>query len=263
VKHISYAPKTQKSLALAYLARGADADWRDRFCRFVRSYRSVSPGADHTLFIIFKGFENHEHLKAGQGVFVNLAHQAIFVGDKSFDIGAYAEAIRQLPHDRVCFLNTNSEVLCHGWLGKLAANLDQPRIGMAGATGSYESLWALDDRFPRFPNVHVRSNAFMMDREPLARMLSTYRIHNKMDAFFAESGPDSLTQRIFALGLSVLAVGRDGRGYPPQSWPTNRIFRQGTQPNLLVHDNVTRAYENMPWAGKRDIIARTWGNEHK
>jgi hypothetical protein len=57
-----------------------------------------------------------------------------------------------------------------------------------------------------------------------------------------------------------LVVGRNGRGYPPLKWPLSETFRQGEQSNLLVHDNVTRDFQQLPSSEKQIIIRKTWGN---
>ena len=167
----------------------------------------------------------------------------IFTTDAPFDISANVEAIPKISRDRICFLNTNSEILCDGWLGKLAVNLDQPRVGIVSATASFESLVVLG---PRFPNVHVRSNAFMMHRELAAKFLPAFRINDKKDAIFAESGPEGIARRLFAMRMMALVVGRNGRSYAPASWPISQTFRMEMQQNLLVHDNMTRSFEAMP-----------------
>jgi hypothetical protein len=244
--------------AVAYLARGADEDPLPRFRRFAASYKKFAAGAEHDLFIIFKGFHAQSELRFGEAEFIDLPHTPIYVDDEDFDIGAYRAAAEQIPHARLCFLNTNSEILCEGWLRKLLINFEQPNVGLAGATGSYESLWALDARFPRFPNIHVRSNAFMILRDHVLQHFQR-RVLDKRDAFLAESGPASVTRRLLETGLSIIVVGRNGRGYPPQWWPQSETFRQGFQSNLLIHDNVTRAFDKAPWPGKKAISELTWG----
>jgi hypothetical protein len=255
-----YVPKGPKSFALFYVARGADTDHLKLFRRFACSYRKMSPGLEHKLYVIFKDFEGNEHLKLALETFSQQNYHPIYTDDETFDVGAYVCAAKQVPCDRVCFLNTNTEILCDGWLAKLAVNLDQPGVGLVGATGSFESLFHLDPQFPRFPNVHVRSNCFMMEREVLLSVLSGCRIRTKKDADFVESGPAGLTRRIFDMGLSALLVGRDGRGYSVPWWSGSQTFRQGTQSNLLAHDNVTRKFRDMPWPEKKEMSVRTWGD---
>lgn len=251
---------SEKSLAVVYLARGADADHPLRFDRFLKSYRRFAAGAEHDLFVIYKGFRNQTDLDAARALLSSLQHTPIHTNDDAFDLGAYAEALPQIGHDRICFLNTNSEIRCEGWLGKLAVNLDQPRVGAVSATGSFESLSSLDSRFPRFPNVHFRSNAFMLDREVAFALLSNLKIADKIDAYFAESGPHGFTRKIFEMGRMAVVVGCNGRGYHPATWHLSETFRQGTQSNLLVHDNVTRAFENLLWREKKIATASAWGD---
>jgi hypothetical protein len=244
--------------AVVYLARGADEEPLQRFRRFVASYRKFNAGAEHDLVIIFKGFRDQSDLQLGQAEFTELPHTPIYVDDENFDIGAYRAAAEQLQHTQLCFLNTSSEILSEYWLRKLVVNFEQPNVGLAGATGSYESLWALDASFPRFPNIHVRSNAFIIRRDDVLRHFPRC-VHDKKDAFLTESGPASVTRRFLEEGLSVIVVGRNGRGYPPQWWPQSETFRQGFQNNLLVHDNVTRAFDKTPWPGKKALSQVTWG----
>jgi hypothetical protein len=254
-------PSGSKSIAVVYLARGAEPDCLARFSVFRDSYRRFAAGIEHTLFVILKGFPDDAQRSIADATFAGCNATAIFTADDAFDIGAYAEAIRHIPHDRICFLNTNSEILCDAWLAKLAINLDRPRVGIVAATASFESLSLLDSRFPRFPNVHLRSNAFMMAREHAVQILPAFKIRNKKDAFLAESGPESITRRIFAMGLMARVVGRNGRGFQPPSWALSDTFRRGLQSNLMVHDNVTRTFERSPWEEKKTLAAQTWG-EH-
>lgn len=255
-----YVARSNRSLALLYLARGADENHVDRLRGFVESYRGKPAGIEHTLFVIFKGFAGDAQLSAARQIFDGIEYHPLYVGDDAFDMGAYAAAASQISSEWVCCLNTNSSVAGDGWLGKLAANLDQPRVGIVGATGSFESLSPLDPRFPEFPNVHVRSNAFMMGRALLLSILSEFRFDDKLATYLAESGPGSITRRVFQLGLSALVVGRNGRGYSLPWWPSSQTFRQGNQGNLLVHDNATRAFERMPRSEKRECSRRTWGS---
>lgn len=242
-------------IALVYLARGADVEHEARSRRFLQSYRRLEAGEAHRLFIIFKGFKDANHLMEGQEIFRSLDHAPLFTGDLSFDLGAYIEAARHISHERLCFLNSSSEILCDGWLSKLSANFAMPGVGIVGATASFESL----PGFPSFPNPHIRSNAFMIRRDLFLEVLSRFDLTTKWSAYSAESGHASMTLQIFEKGMTALVVGRDGRGYTPSWWPHSQTFRQGSQSNLLVHDNVTRTFERLPFVDKMEIGQRTWG----
>ena len=246
-------------IALCYLARGAEPGWEDAIGRFVASFHRYAAACDFNLYVIFKGFPNGTERARAVSLFGQLKHAAIFTGDESFDIGAYAEAATQIAEQSVCFLNTNAEILCDDWLLKLASNLEQPGVGLVGATGSYESLRDLDPRFPGFPNIHIRSNAFMIDRDLFSAIARQFTLTDKLDAFLFESGPNSMTRQVQSRGLQTLVVGRDGQGYSPDSWPRSNTFRQHGQANLLIGDNQTRHFEALSLVDQRALARWTWG----
>ncbi len=247
------------TIAVAYLARGADESWRSSCERFLDSYHKHCPGIEHSLHVLFKGFPNIGVLDEAKNLFDGVCHAPVFLDDDRFDVGAYIEWANQVEEDVVCVLNTASEILAEDWLLKLAVNLALPNVGLVGSTGSYESMSELDKAFPKFPNIHIRSNAFMIDRKLFCRITRGLVIANKIDAYHFENGLQSMTRQVLAMGKGVLLVGRNGRGYSPKFWATSDTFRQGTQKNLLVADNQTRAFSALPWSKKKEFVFRTWG----
>ncbi len=247
------------TVAVAFLARGADDGWDASCARFLASYRRYRPGIDHLLYVIFKGFSDACALNEAENLFKGVRQTPVFLDDNSFDIGAYIECADQISEDLICVLNTSSEVLADDWLWKLAKNLTQPNVGLVGATASYESLEELNNGFPVFPNIHIRSNAFMIDRNLFRHITEGLVVSEKIDTFRFESGAQSLTRQIISMGREVLLVGRNGRGYSPKWWPMSNTFRQGTQSNLLIADNQTRNFAANSWPEKREIALTTWG----
>jgi hypothetical protein len=249
-----------KTISVAYLVRGADKDWFLSCERFLDSYRSKPAGIDHSLYVIFKGFENDVDLKKARTLFKCIPYEPVFLTDDSFDIGAYIEWANMIEEDLICVFNTASKILTPDWLRKLAINLAMPNVELVGATASYESLNTYNSAFPVFPNIHIRSTAFMIDRVLFCNITKDFRIATKLDAMLCESGPKSITRQVLARGKNILLVGRNGRGYSPSFWPASDTFRRGMQKNLLVSDNQTRNFLEMPWNEKREFVIRTWGN---
>ncbi|WFT92840.1 hypothetical protein QA633_31525 [Bradyrhizobium barranii] len=323
-------------LAVVYLARFAEGP--KPVAGFVKSYARHDAGIPHDRVVIRKGF-------SGQGtaqdrIIAPWSRHAYDVTDDGFDITAYAQVAAQLPHKHVVFLNTFSEIVADSWLRKLHAAMQDPAVGIAGATGSFESLrssmkrvnkgwWlfenklspaptgsrrlirfvrkllprrfgirvasrvityfvasskkrnfnpALEDKFetfwqqeirpggtleylssvPAFPNVHMRTNAFMIDRQ-IFLDTQPAAIRDKKDSYLFESGQNGLTQQIFQRGLKVVIVGADGQRYDTDRWAESGTFRLGDQRNLLVKDNQTRAFDNMDASEKRAFAELTWG----
>ena len=249
----------KQTIAVAYLARGADSNWLLSFERFINSYTRNDAGIEHSLYVIFKGFANNTDLKNGRALFNCIPHETIFLNDDTLDIGAYIEWANMIKEDLICVFNTGSEILAPNWLRKLAVNLEISNVGLVGATASYESLNELNGTFSLFPNSHIRTSAFMINRKLFLSMTEGLEISSKIDAYHFESGRKSLTRQVLAKGMEVLLVGRNGRGYSPKFWATSDTFRQGAQNNLLVADNQTRDYLALTWTQKRECIVKTWG----
>ncbi len=306
---------------------------------FIESLERRSPGIAHDRVVIRKGFPSGK-TALDQSLARAFPH-SVSLSDDGFDIAAYADAAAQLPHRRVVFLNTFSEIAADGWLRKLDSAFADTEVGIAGATGSYESplssmkhvqkgwwllqskgipnpagalrllqairrrlpKWlatklvslvvsyfsarssrancdqALDDRFEAywanqigpggalarlkdmkvFPNPHIRTNAFMIERKLFLNVLPD-SLETKNDSYLFESGPDGLTQQILLRGLKVVVVGANGRVYAMEEWGDSGTFRLGDQHNLLVKDNQTRAFQNMSAAEKRAFTTMTWGD---
>ncbi|MEK7994905.1 MAG: hypothetical protein AAB403_13960 [Planctomycetota bacterium] len=191
--------------------------------------------------------------------FGNVSLTEIHVEDDSFDIGAYAAAARRISEDYVCFFNSHAEPISNNWLAKLLVNLEAENVGLVGATASYESLHDYDPVFPPMPNIHVRSNAFMISRERFCELTDGLAFNGKLEAFLFESGPQSMTRKILSVGQSIRLVGGNGRGYAPKWWPLSDTFRLRRQENLLVADNQTRSFDRCRWSEKHTISTRTWG----
>jgi hypothetical protein len=244
------------AIALFYLARGADADHLASIRRFVQAYRSQPAGVAHELVVVFKGFASERALDEARTAMAGVAFQEVHTDDETFDLGAYADAVLRVNCDRAAFLNTGSEPIASGWLGKLNAALDLPGMGLVGASGSFQVGLAGGT----FPNIHVRTNAFMMPTALARRTLGRRAIRSKLDAYRAEHGSNSVTQQVVSCGLTAAIVGANGRTYAPEWWIGSRTFRQGDQANLLVADNQTRAWDAMTWPERRLLYEGTWGS---
>jgi glycosyltransferase involved in cell wall biosynthesis len=126
-------------VAVFYLARIKEG-FR-HFETFARSLREHPAGLDHDLIIICKGSNRRTELSVVSAIFKGIAHQVTMVDDEiGQDIQSYQAAAARFPHTYACFINTFTEIRSDGWLKKLFDALSLPRVGMVGATASFESL---------------------------------------------------------------------------------------------------------------------------
>lgn len=92
-----------------------------------------------------------------------------------------------------------------------------------------------------YPNPHIRTNAFMIDRD---RFLALRNLapRTKFDAYKFESGNNSLTRQVMAQGLKPVVVDRTGKVYDISEWKQSSTLWSDDQINLVVADNRTREY---------------------
>ena len=230
--------------------------------RFLASYAAQPAGLAHRLVVILKGFEASEDAAAHVELLAGLEHETLLYTRPTFDLPAYAAAAETFEARRYCFLNSESVLLAPGWLAALSDALAQPGVGVVGATGSYETPDSIfpwrRKRWPRFPNPHLRTNAFMLSRE-LMLSGSWPEIPTKAQAWELESGFRGVTRHAWGQGLETRVVGRDGTAYRPHEWPGSATFRSGGQANLLVADNRTREWDDAAPAQQAELSRRAWG----
>lgn len=247
--------------------------------RFLSSYRAHEAGTEHELVVLLNGLDVPESSPREEilGALAGTPHRLIETDSPVQDLSAYLYAAERLgDHETLCFVNSYGTILADRWLGMLTGALAEPEVGLAGATGNWESLaewhrglpwfWPLQlisirqarRDYPRFPNPHIRTSSFAIARE-LLLSLELPEMPDKASAYRVESGVGSITRRVQDRGLRAVVVGRDGRSYEASDWPTSRTFRSGAQQNLLVEDNQTAVYLTVaPWVRRR-LRRDSWG----
>jgi len=228
---------------------------------FLASYRKHDGGTPHRLLLLLAGPE--EDRAPWKNLFSAIPHDVLEVGE-GMDLGHYRNAVDQVVAERYCFLNTVTTVLVDDWLGRMERALRAPEVGMVGATGSYESpnavrpgpLRRLRPGFEPFPNPHLRTNGFAMERQAILE-LDWKANPSRAETVMLEGGANSLTRQVRGCGLEALVVGRDGT-YPPERWRESATFRSGGQSNLLLSDNRTRHYQEAGPLVRRGLAWLAW-----
>jgi hypothetical protein len=112
-------------------------------------------------------------------------------------------------------------------------------------------------QYGRYPNPHVRSNAFMIERD---RFLSLHpsSFEKKIDAYRFESGRQSMTKQIIAQGLRPVLMDRNGCVYDISEWESSSTYWVDQQANLIAADNRTRQYEKGSQERRRRLQDYAW-----
>jgi hypothetical protein len=238
------------------------------FERFAASYKAHDADLEHRLVVALKGTAESSAAARFRTLADEVHADCLEVPASGVDLDSYAAAARRLEAGRLCFLNSTTEILADGWLAALGTALERPQIGLVGATGSNESAFSIAPlplrplrrrRYPAFPNPHVRTNAFMLERD-LMLELDWPVAGRKGLALELESGRRSITRQIVSRGLDVLVVGADGCAYEARDWHASRTFRSGLQENLLIADNRTRQYADASPVRREQLARLAWGD---
>lgn len=236
---------------------------------FLASRRDCSAGIEHRFAVILNGFDrvSTARLREVERLLAGVEFERVQTPSAVLDLAAYRQAADELDARRLCFLNSYSRPLLDGWLALLDRALSDTNVGLVGSGGSCESaysaapFWLRRRRrrdFPPFPNPHLRSNGFMLERELLLELDWTAS-RSKAQAWALESGKRSLSRQVWERGLDVRVVGRDGVSYPSGRWRESATFRSGGQRNLLIADNRTCQYEQADAAMQVTLEQMAWG----
>jgi hypothetical protein len=282
-------------IALVYLARGIDGGLASA-SEFFESYQRHPAGVPHALYVIAKGWPDRAAYSALMET-ASRSSKVVDLPDDGFDLTAYHRLARDLREEWVCFLNTFCVIESDRWLERLGGALALPGVGVAGCFGSYGTLqprvqnllfntreaartkppkavlgellayagdrWRTarsNDRFPAFPNPHVRTNAFMLARETFVAFWQGKPIpQTKRSVCAFESGSAGLTRFIEARGQRAVVVGADGGVYEKDQWLESRTFRVPLNANNMISDNATRRYFADDRDRRRKKEFATWG----
>jgi len=264
-------------IVLIYLARGVNDQAALR--RFLDSYRKMPSGIGHRLIVAMKGYVGLDR-RFSEDAALSIeagAQLLILERDDRFDIGAYQEASGRIAAEYYCFLNSFSHILAPQWLKLLYNAVCAPGVGIAGATGSWQSPPSSEFRrlrsnfglrhgvrgliqiahFPLFPNPHIRTNGFIMSRDQLGSIVFPRRWHKKAMWQF-ESGRHGLTTQVRNEGLRAVMVTGSGI-FDPMQWPQAKGYLSDNQQKLLIADNQTDHYAQANEDERRWLRQTAWG----
>jgi hypothetical protein len=143
-----------------------------------------------------------------------------------------------------------------GWRWRAPGKDFEQRWQALIAPGGHFAEYA---KIPSFPNPHIRTNVFMIERQRLLDLGYTAPA-TKIQACLFESGRDGLTATLRRSGLAAIVVGKDRRGFDVPQWIDSNTYRLGDQANLLATDNQTRRMAQLSPAARFTFSRLAWGD---
>lgn len=266
------------------------------FNNFVDSYRNVSAGHEHELIFLFNGVtdESELHVYFEYADMAKIKYKYLTLKNRQ-DIGAYFWVSEKMPdYTHFLFFNSFSILLNTDWLKYYVHAIELPRVGLVGATASWQShythvfqqhkmayefnkpflynfrkyklflkaLFYWQFLFAPFPSPHIRTTAFMIRRD-LFLKLKRKKIVSKFDAYLFENGRKGMSRQLLKKGYQILVVDKFGNTYSPDSWPASKTFWMEEQQNLLIKDNQTKLYSQANIFERKRFKEFAWGNKVK
>ena len=152
------------SIAIVYLDRWGN---QPRFAdAFLNSLTANPAGTSYDVIWQLKGYPEDTHNPRVAQFRQDFSGEVIEARypDHLYQFNLAFDAARRFEYEFLVFFVSWSRILAPDWLKLYCAALTrQANCGVVGATGSYECVSAEQ----AFPNPHVRTNAFMIERKLL------------------------------------------------------------------------------------------------
>lgn len=214
------------------------------FERFVASYVRHDAGEEHELVLLLNAVDDPEPYRARAGAAGISRLREIALPARVLDLPAYFTAARQLAHERLCFVNSYSEILAPGWLRMLCGPLGEAGAGATAATGSWASHRSMALALLHLPNGYRGSLGDRRAMLPALRSVST-------------APPATLATRLVraAKGLPVEIAGYPG--FPAEHLRTNGFaIQRATMLSLQAGALDTKDATYRLEAGRRSLTAQ-------
>jgi hypothetical protein len=109
-----------------------------------------------------------------------------------------------------------------------------------------------------FPNPHIRSNVFMIDRNLLLD-IAPPNVVSKEDAYAFESGKNNVSRQLMQRSLRLLVVNSSGKFFDIPDWAKSQTYRISNQELLLASDNQTDRFERSDEYERGILTMLSWG----
>jgi hypothetical protein len=258
---------------------------------FLVSYKKYNASFDHDLIIVFNGVSHENELKEYHEILkTHEINYTFFSLSQGQDIAAYSWVANKIKYRYILFLNTFTEFLADNWLLYLMNAIQREKVGIVGATGSWQSHYSLVFQnnhlkwdftksfkvnfrkyklftkailywsflFPSFPNPHIRTGSFLVERNLFLNFYGE-NVRSKFDAYIFESGRKGISYILQKKGFELIVVTKTGSFFQSKQWNISNTFWAGRQENLLIADNQTRLYQNSDEKQKRRLNLSAWG----
>jgi len=247
---------------------------------FVKNYKTLSSGCDHSLLICLKLVDNIKKDSIFEILNKNDIKYELFIDpstNNDFDFGSYYRVAEKFKDYLIFYLNSSSKPITDNWL-KLIVNKYEDN-SLIGTTASFESLTSSIKvkkfykifsyfikkifyliNFKTFPNPHIRTTGFLINSKNYIEFFKDKNCKNKYDAWKIESGKKGLTNYFLKKGFPIKLVNSDGISFEIDNWPKSNTYCYSDKSRLIISDKHTRKYDLLNLDEKKFFKKSVWGD---
>lgn len=224
--------------------------------QFLDSYNKHQAGVEHNLIFAVNNKKN-------KFLYSKLCYLAksnniklLNLPEDGLDIGAFIRAAKTSNSEYMFFIGSAVSILCDNWLLKFSNALEQnSSIQLVGPMGSYAK-----GHSDKFPNPHIRTCSFMINRELFLEYAATQKFpETKDDTWEIEHGVNSLSNFILNKGYKMVVVNSDGNIFEPNDWENSQTYITSKEPKAILDDKWARRYYFTDECLRTKIEMETWG----
>lgn len=244
--------------------------------KFIGNYKKYKSGCNHKLIICFKKL-NKKELSKRIKIIKNISYVIDTEINNDHEWGSLKRFCQIFRKNYIFFLNDYSYPITNSWLKHFDKLKKTKKILGCTSSKSSHSTNSFykhknDNVFyfvlkiiyfyftvPRFPNPHLRVNAFLIKAQDYLEFYEKKNISYKIQSLILESGYNGLTQFFKKRNYQIQILDKFGKAYELNESYHSKTFASHKLEGLIISDKQTRAYEKLNIKKRLKKTKQCWG----
>ena len=244
--------------------------------KFLKSYKKFKSGSKHKLIICFKQLSKKELTKR-LSLIKKIDYYIDPIDTNDHEWGTLKRICQIYNKNYIFFMNDYSYPVTKNWLKYFDKfKKDKMIIGCtASKSSNYDNSFyrSYNDNYliaflkivyfffniPKFPNPHLRVNAFLIKAIDYLEFIKNKKIRYKIQSLVLESGYNGLTNFFIKKKFKIKVLDRIGNLYDLDNAFSSKTFASYNQESLIISDKQTRSYDKLVFNKKAKKRKQSWG----
>jgi len=244
--------------------------------KFLKFYKKFKAGSKHKLLICFKQLSKEE-LTRRLRLIKEIDYFIDTINTNDHEWGTLKRVCQIHNKNYIFFMNDYSYPITTNWLKYFDKfKKDKVLIGCtASKSSNYDNSFYrnYDDNYfkaflkiiyfffniPKFPNPHLRVNAFLIKAKDYLEFIRNKKISYKIQSLVLESGYHGLTNFFIKKKYKIKVLNSFGNLYELDNAFLSKTFASYNQEGTIISDKQTRSYDKLAFNKKAKKSKQSWG----